>query len=164
MNKKVVDIVSSKRQKMNVIVICSSKQQIKTLRTLLGGDEVVVFCAGDSFIAGTVLNKLKDLKTQERRVLLMTSDSALGFNFFKECCHVVLAEEPGSYTDYLQLLARSDRSSPEALKVGSLITTRDVDQNSLELGLFHKSIHSSLVAKDHVESAKSIQKMLDNKV
>ena len=44
-----------------------------------------------------------------------------------------MTEEPLTYTDYAQILARSDRTDPDAIKYGALLTPKDsLDQMNFE--------------------------------
>ena len=57
-------------------------------------------------------------------VILTTCESSIGITFFKKA-FVIMTEEPATFTDYAQIMARSDREDPDAPKYGALLSYKD---------------------------------------
>ena len=78
--------------------------------------------------------------------------------------HVVLTQEPQNYTEYTQILGRSNRTDPNGIKRGTLLSSREIlDQESLEqalkmkdndLVLMHREQRNSLLKLNEFVKAK----------
>ena len=90
---------------------------------------------GDAASAFGILNTIKKKTDKPFPVVITTGISSLGFSFF-DLAHVIMTEEPADYTEYLQIMGRSNRLDSKGLKEGTLISTKQaVDRESLESAL-----------------------------
>ena len=164
-----LDICAIKVEEKPVIVVLKSITQCKDFlhyfRSREVGTDAYVFDAvgGDSAGAFGILNTIKKKeKEAPYPVVLTTGVSSLGFSFFDQA-HLILVEEPADYTNYLQIMGRSNRLDPKGLKEGTLISGKQaLDRESLEMSLKGKDNERCLIPRGCMKSLKSIKEMIGN--
>ena len=119
--------------------------------------------SGDASGAFGILSTIKKKKDKPFPVVITTGISSLGFSFFDKA-HVIMTEEPVYYTDYLQIMGRSNRLDPKGKKEGTLISTKQaLTQESLEMDLKSKEYERCLIPRGCFKSLKAIEKFVDAK-
>ena len=64
-----------------------------------------------------------------------------------------MTEQPPTYTDYAQVMARSDRTDPDAPKYGALLSDKDaLTQFNLEEQLRSNERDFQLITRDYTAS------------
>ena len=128
-----------------------SRMACEQFQKQLGSEKSFVFDASkeETSKANSVLTKVKTTLTNPHYVILTTCEFSIGITFFQKA-FVIMTEEPSTYTDYAQILARSDRTDPDAVKYGALLTSKDVlDQVNFEEELQHKEKGCRLITRDY---------------
>lgn len=73
-----------------------------------------------------------------------------------------MTEEPATFTDYAQIMARSDREDPDAPKYGALLSYKDaLTQVHLEEQLKSNERNFQLITRDYTASQKLIQEQIE---
>ena len=74
---------------------------------------------------------------------------------------MILTSEPANFTEYTQLMGRSDRTDPGSTKYGTLLSPRDaVDQQSLEQALKYKDDQMFLVSRGCRDNLKDLNEAI----
>ena len=94
-------------------------------------------------------------------MILTTAKSSLGFSFFLKA-DVLLTEEPVNFTEYTQLMGRSDRTGPDEIKYGTLFSSKQaLDQKSLEQTLKIKDRNLFLMHREQRESLLKLEEYVE---
>ena len=151
-------------QKKPVIVILKTINICKEFHKKLQSSIAYVFDTEHGDATGTfgILSAIQNVTTEPYPVILTTAKSSLGFSFFMKA-HVILTDEPANYTEYTQLLGRSDRTGPDETKYGTLFSSRaTLDQRSLEQGLMSKDQELILMHRDQRDSLLKLNEYVNN--
>ena len=145
-----------------VIVIFKSRAACEKFYTKLGGHKAYVFDAKDQVsLTNSRLDIIKDTYDAPHFVILTTPESSIGITFFPKA-YVIMTEQPPTFTDYAQIMARSDRTDPDAPKYGALLSEKDtLSQVHLEEQLKSNERDFQLITRDYSASHKLIQEQIE---